>query len=281
MPLFFITAGYFAKGSRLFPYIKKNFFRLVIPYFFTSVLLIGNSLARCIIKNSFQYSPLQYLISWFCGYGFNYTDKLISFGALWFLTAIFCSNIIFCAMLNCIKDTKLLMVITIAVSIWGIAISKFICLPFNLDIGMYAIIFVCFGYLLRRYDIKFLKVEFIIIAIIAYLAGLYVYSFDLNTRLYDYPLISTIGALGGSFLFLILCQQLEKLELLKCLLSWCGRNSLTILCLHILEHTIIPWNKVSILYNNYFLLVFTKIILIVLGVIVIKKMPGIKNIYGY
>ena len=281
MPLFFITAGYFAKKTEVFLYVKKSFYRLILPYLFTASVLIVYNYIRCFIKQDFQFSIFQYLLSWLCGYGFNYSDNLMSFGALWFLTAIFCSNNILNIMLNNFKSTKTLIVASISVCIFGIVISKFVCLPFNLDIGMYAVIFECFGYLLKKYDIEYSKVILVLMATLGYLGGLYVYAYDLNTRQYTYPLISTIGALGGSFLFLILCQQLEKWELLNCFLSRCGRNSLTILCLHILEHSIVPWSKVPLLYNRYFLLVTVKIVLIVLGVMIIMRIPVINKIYGY
>lgn len=116
--------------------------------------------------------------------------------------------------------------------------------------------------------------------IILYIVGFLLYSYDLNTRLYKYPLFSKAAAISGSFLFLVLCKIISGFDI-SAFLSWCGKNSLTFLCLHILEHTIIPWHRLGILGTVYLLRVICKIILISFGTVVVSKTWVIRKIYGY
>jgi len=73
---------------------------------------------------------------------------------------------------------------------------------------MYSLIFEYIGYIMCKYhyfdyysNYKF-KIYNVFIETICYIAGLYFHSYDLNTRLYSYPIISTLGALGGAIFFL-------------------------------------------------------------------------------
>ena len=223
MPLFFLTAGFFARKRNIGNNIIKNFARLIVPYVFTSGVYIAFNMMLSFRKGCFKYTFVQYFISWISDYGFEYNEKLLSFGALWFLTAIFCSNILFNILLNIFSDDRMIIISSVVVSILGFIVSRLICLPFNADIGMYAVIFECFGYCLRKVNMisEIKKVIAIVTAAIAFMMGYYVYSYDLNTRLYNYPIISTLGAIGGSVLFLILCNKcLDKIKYLRNFLAF-------------------------------------------------------------
>lgn len=284
MPLFFVIAGYFIKGEKVEQYIRKSVNRLILPYFFTAGVLIVCRIAADLIHGATRYTIKDCIVSLICGYGFPYKENIISFGALWFLPAIFCANCIFNILLRCVNNERILALTCAGISLTGLIIAGVVYLPFDLDIGIYALLFEYVGHFLKvtgllEKEPQKMRCE-LVGAIILYSVGLLLYSYDLNTRLYKYPLFSIAAAISGSLLFLVLYKIISEFDI-SAFLSWCGKNSLTFLCLHILEHTIIPWHKLGVLGTVYLLRIICKIILISLGTIVVSKTWGIRKIYGY
>jgi acyltransferase len=128
MPMFFIISGYLYKGAPFSKLISRRTKSLLVPYFAFGII-------HCVI--------------YFLAYGFD-TKVLYSLfwentngnmpiaGALWFLTAMFFSEIIFCF----IQQLNLSTIWTTAIS-FVVAVAGMICanylpfrLPFALDVGM-------------------------------------------------------------------------------------------------------------------------------------------------
>ena len=86
MPMFFFVSGFFYRkdGRRTFEYIKKKAKSLLVPYLFWELVHYFVFLNL----NGFSIGPLLRLMA------IN-TDGLPIAGALWFLTALFFSNIIY------------------------------------------------------------------------------------------------------------------------------------------------------------------------------------------
>lgn len=286
MPAFFIISGYLYKNRTFKTCISRNFKRLLIPYLFVSLFYcLWIAFTNIIHNNNLTYTIIDYLLSILCCYGFNYKANRLSLGALWFLTALFVSNVLFNFIVNTIcknhKDNIYIYIYSIVISIIGVLIGNKICLPFNIDIAMYAQVYLCFGYWFKTNDDKVLNKIFIkVICFILFSIGVYYYSFDMNTRQYEYIIISTISAISGSCLFFSLCKKI-KINYISKFFIYCGKNSLLILCIHLLEHSFFPYKWIPVI-NSYGLILITfKFILIVGCSIIANNISFIKNIFNY
>jgi len=153
----------------------------------------------------------------------------------------------------------------------------------NVDIAMYAIVFMVAGFTFRGISIKKIFNAYsylcVTLMIILFCLAMYYYSFDMNTRLYTNVIISTFGAIAGSGLFLLICKRLYRNNLITEALCFCGRYSLVILCVHILEHSYLPWNSIYNIIPSATLIIIIKMIIILLCVFIIRRIKILNYIY--
>ena len=246
MPLFFIISGFLISHSlskNKKDYIKNKFMRLVMPYFIFSfiALLYGIIAKKSNFDLSFQSTDLNLSMNcMFLGIrGYNLTYN----SALWFLLALFFSELLFYFLYKlCKKDNLLLLISVFSVAILGIIYNYFvkISLPWNLDVVPFALVFVCFGYFLSQGYIKIPKkissnVEMIIlfvIGIVTWLINRKILSYDkvdMFYSVYGNYFIFFVSACSTSLaIMLFFKNNIQKMELL----SWCGKNSMIIFGLH-------------------------------------------------
>jgi len=67
-----------------------NINRLVAPCLFTATLLIFTDVIKGLLFGKNNHTIFEYFISLISGYGFAVNENIKGFGALWFLTALFC-----------------------------------------------------------------------------------------------------------------------------------------------------------------------------------------------
>lgn len=280
MPLFFIIAGYFFKPKEIKKSIEKDFNRLIHPYLFTCALMIIYYLIHYIWNHDFN-PFLNSLIAAFWGNGSTNHSSIIfadipSTGAIWFLLALFwCKNIY-----NIISNSRYRYCLAIIISLFATVIDRyFINLPFTLLPGMSALVFFAAGNLAKQIDISKM---WLVIGIPVWFYCIFYSKMSIVRCYYEnYPL-DIIGGIVGTYITYIMAKVICTHNITKELFSWLGKNSLAILCYHLLV-MVIPFigfiNKICGINSSisYFALSF---ILPLVFAYVSSYIPFTKKIFG-
>ena len=247
MPLFFFLSGVFfsyAKAAR--PFLFKITDALLKPYFFVSFCIF-------IVHVSLNISPapLAHFIGIF--YGIGQTLPL-GWGPCWFLTHLFA---IYCAVYLLFKYAHLARFSTFALTLVSLSIillwpffhsllpkinigfyrelASLPALPFSLDLLPFSAGYFLLGFLLKDAVKKFhpsnLQLTlstgtFLLIALFAHI------KLDLNSRIFQNPLLSMLGGLSGIYLMLCIAYFANKSRYFTAFFCLFGRASLFILLFH-------------------------------------------------
>ena len=100
VPVFFVLSGYLFKEKKLSQVIKGGFFNLILPYVFSAILIALIEQAYSIFPSWVnEFSAKDFVKGAFYGIGTSTVlpNKLVipAIGAIWFLLAMFCENILF------------------------------------------------------------------------------------------------------------------------------------------------------------------------------------------
>ena len=241
MLLFFIVAGITtwiseSKSQAPMPFlrvVKKKAIALLVPYFIAGIL----SILVLAASDAAHYIPTLFL---------GYSSQMVFNFPLWFLPALFLSDIIFSALIRLSKreSKALLFMLAVAFTIIGyyfVKVKHF--LPWNLDISLFSQVFLCVGYLAAPTLIKFaskkcsIKELLCIIVVFALTLTLYLLTVannmvSINGRFLGNVPIFFLDAFLGSFATLIFSILLSKIKYLSNAISFIGKHSLDILCWH-------------------------------------------------
>ena len=106
------------------------------------------------------------------------------------------------------------------------------------------------------------------------------------TNHYGDGIFDVLGALGAAFVIIKLSRRLSQSRLIKPLsdfLSIYGRNSLIVLCIHLIELDTFPWYVISnrLPYALGIIVLFAlKVMLGVMGVLGVKRMGRVRADIG-
>ncbi len=248
MPLFFIVSGYLFNESSFKGLIIKSFKRMIVPYLITFGTYSIYVAYTC--EGSFISSILKSLISIVYGSGkaVETLPCIQSIGALWFLVALFFSTILFNLVLKIVKDKDRIteLAIVIGLGIMGYLLKDIKYLPWSIDLVLVSQLFMYVGYELKSMDKGKIKISNIGLICLVSLWFLCInkYAFDLNQRAYRDFTISIAGSISGSIVIFYISQYISRLDYLNRFLTFCGRESLVILCIHFLEYRIINWYEI-------------------------------------
>lgn len=235
MPMFFVIAGFFYKERNFKEFIFNKVRSLLFPYF---VFGLFHFIISCICIGSIDYN---FLYSWF----WNNTDKggIPICGALWFLTAIFISELIYFVIKKNISSILISSIVCALVSVLGIFFSTFlpVKLPYALDAGLVGVAFCQIGGIVKTYSNKILNINIILSvlglicsSILSFING-YV---NLREGTYGiWPLFyicSTIMIISLWNIFRILYNKLNEkhILLIERFINPIGKNSIVYLCLN-------------------------------------------------
>lgn len=259
MPLFFFLSGYtYKSGKGFYIYIKERVKRLLIPYaaynlFFITVLTITGYLQNSEqIKNAWAGA----LYSRYCLYPYTSEYNIYFFtvcnGAMWFLTALFLSSIIFYLAAERKQGLKIYVPVVLILFL-GISymMAKLpVLLPWSLDTAFMGAAFMLCGNLAGRKNIfspeEFSKKnrEGVWIFLTVFYIVLCNRNGNVNMSIriygdkgYSVLLFFLIGVLG-SMLHIWLCKILEHTKVGH-LLCYIGKHTMEILILHLCVFQII------------------------------------------
>lgn len=233
MPMFFVISGYFYKPQSIGRLLKKRAKTLLLPY-----IVFG--LLHCIIHFvQVRHVELKvfYLLFWENTAG----DGIPIAGALWFLTAMFFSDVIY-NFLSMVKTTEFAKTtICFAIAIFGMLSATFLPfrLPLAMDVGMVGVGFYQTGKLLKeRGTIVFeLKWYYSLIGVIVF-SILGIMNGDVNLRLGEYQnwILFWINATGLTIslwnLARIIHESLKRNTVVANWLRGIGQDSIVYLCLN-------------------------------------------------
>ena len=199
MPMFFLISGYFFKSQPLTKLIIKRAKTLLLPYLFWGLLHI--------IIYFFTIGRIDvhafYLMFWE-----NTAESGIPIaGALWFLTAIFVSEVIFWFVQKIKANIIVETVISTAIAVAGIACATYLPfrLPFAIDVGMVGVLFFQFGKLLNEKFNRLLSLNLLlsILAVIVFSVLGFVNEYvNLRKGIYGIWILFILNAVGLTIAFM-------------------------------------------------------------------------------
>lgn len=236
MPVFFIITGLFFKVDKPFlEFVSDKFIKLIVPYITTSMFTFllwvgveGSQAPNRII-------PMFMNIIWL-----NTKDFPVA-GALWFLTVLFISEVIFYAILNSCKSLKKQCLLTIIIACLGFLIPESIRnqLPYGIGIALVSVGFIFIGYFFRIHKDnvdKYMqhKLSVLIFLIIALQLSIFVNGYtNMKFMKYGNPILFYLNGFLGLFIPLYLIPIIMPIHFLKTVFRYfemLGRCSLYYLC---------------------------------------------------
>lgn len=289
--VFFIVSGFTlnVKKYDFSSFCQKKFFRLMIPYFVTSIFLIIISCFNQIfiiknptienISNQIYTGIINLIFS--SGANIQFGNLYIGtcIGAIWFLPALFFSLIVAYKLIKN-YDEKRSLLIAFMLSFISYVSTSYFFLPFSIQPALFSLPFVLIGYIFRKNDYfdkifktnnKFyLLIISILISFYSYITSNNVISFVQSTAP-DF-FITIMSSLASSFIIIYIAIKCENNKFLEYL----GRNSLIVLCVHLValntlnSYILIFLNKFNLLKYTFLLTGLFHILLSFLVLFLIK-----------
>lgn len=246
MPLFFIISGYFFKSKGIKESLKYDTKHLMTPYFTTSIAVV--LLTFILSLHSGQFRPvLYYVAAMFIGSGFPhpclYLSHLPSIGAIWFFPALLvCKNVYNSLSVYSLRKRLLY---SCAIYVVATLIGRYIIfLPFSVLCGLSAIIFFAIG---DYYKLEKPKITWVhcLIGILCWGISFQFSEVNLVEPRTDLYFIDIIGATTATFLVYKMSEKINDLFRYSDILPWIGRNSMYILCFHLIDLNIGISSKIT------------------------------------
>lgn len=291
MPMFFVVSGIFFETSYkrfcslndnpCIPFIKRKFQTLLLPYIFFGLLhyvvwLVNNW------KAVNYFSPLLHLLS-------VNTYALPIVGALWFLTALFITEVLYCIIFHYVRQEYIRHVVIILLALAGHAAYYFLpfTLPFAGSAALTGLALYHIGFLLKKYHVNF-ALPLIKALILGTITGALIFlNGYVNMRIGIYgfvPLyyVNVVASCAVGISFAKIIHSALHNTFIDNFLRSIGKNSIVYLCLNqitilaafrftrtILANTETQ-RKVILLAEHCAVLALTIIILFLAGIILSK-----------
>lgn len=242
MPLFFVAAGYTAKGITRGA-VWKSVTRLLVPYFIACVL---TGIVRIISFDSDVITEIRRTL-WGSGVPALYgpgipitgEESIPSIGAIWFLPCLFFSKLFFSAFLTITESLKMWIktLLVLAISSLGYIIGMRYKLPFCIDVALFNTFFFYAGYLFRKYNgIAKKSISLGVVFLVLWYLSLKNNALELSARFYrDFPacIFTILGGITATFTVFHFSEEVaDRIKGLNSFLVWCGKYSMNILLIH-------------------------------------------------
>ena len=288
LPVFFLLAGYFLKVRPFGAMLKDKARRLLVPYYLTcmAICLIAGLLAM--VKGT---SVAESVIPWakaaLYAAGDNWTTpvEIKGIGAIWFLWALFIAIMI----TNHFIERRMGFIIIIAVAVAGWASFTYtgVWLPLSIQAGMLCSLYLLIGYLARKRALVPDSFHPLLLTGAGIIAALGIQHFKGFWLVHDYMgngWIDFLFSIAASIMVIAFSSHIShESPLFTRLLIFYGRNSLLILCLHIIDLDVLPiqgivpsiCSRIHISLNELMmmgLVYMTKIAYVTIGLAVLNKL---------
>ncbi len=290
LPVFYIIAGYFFKKTDIPVFLKKKSKRLLLPYWITSAVICVLSVIKASINGTSRIAVLSKWIDaalYGAGNNFETPFRINGIGAIWFLWAMFFALMI----LNLFAEKKYyqLVIATIALIGWLSYDKTGLWLPLSIQAGMLAGVYLLIGYEIRKYNYSLEHIGTIPFATMFLITALGIQYFKgvwLVRAYYGNGLLDFFVTVAASFIIFAYSNHICSVnECVKRIFAFFGRNSLIILCAHIVDLNVLPLYQWSMTLGNIFGLnenfkyLFIILIRIIYVAIIAAAFELIKHIY--
>ena len=295
LPVFFLLAGYFLKKQKTeWIFIKKKANRLLVPYIVTCAFVVMIASAKALIKGVSVWKPFsEWCIAALYGAGDDWSDPLSKgIGAIWFLLALFFALVIVHYLLD--KKYYKGMIIGIAFVGWySFELTK-VWLPLSIQAGMLASLYVLIGYEARKEGFTIQNMRLGLLSILFIIAIFSIQQFNGFWLVHNYlgnGFVDLFGSLAASVIVIAVSMYIcQHSPIGKRILEFFGKNSLTILCAHLIELTVLSIKPVSNSFSallslndnhSMLLLILCKILFVALAVLLVNLVKRLiySNIY--
>ena len=256
LPVFSIISGYLLKKENDYDALKKNFERLIKPYIITclSIIILGTLFS--FLQEKTVASAINTAIYWIkasiYGAGDNWDKpfRIYRIGAIWFLLALFTSKLI----TNHYIETNLEVIICIISFIgWYSFYKTNIWLPLSIQAGMLLSVYLLIGYIakIQNYHIENVPLFETVVALFFTIWG--ITNFKGIWLVHNYfgnGFIDFLVTISASVIILKIAFYISLSKTyIKRILLFFGRNSLEMLCLHIIDLNVLKLNNIFINLN--------------------------------
>lgn len=250
LPVFFLIAGFFLKKKSNWSFIKSKAKRLLIPYYVTClVIIIGSVINACIDKTSVAEAFTTRLSAtlYAAGDSWQYPFTIYGIGAIWFFWALFIALVI----TNLLIGTRFYKVLipVIAFIGWISFYKTNTWLPLSIQAGMLASLYLLIGYEAHKkgFDPSKLKWFISIPLLIITAAGMQHFKgFWLVHNYFGNGWIDFFVSIVASlFVISVSVYVSRSCPITRSFFRFFGKNSLIILCFHMIEMAVLPlgeWN---------------------------------------
>lgn len=281
LPVFFLLAGYFMKEKPLSEVVKNKAKRLLVPYYTTCLIICIIAVIRSILDGTDTVSCLKEWIGaslYAAGDSWSSPVEVRGIGAIWFLWAMFIALLITSW---CIKSKYGFAVVVLSAFCgWASIEYTGVWIPLSIQAGMLDALYLYIGYYFRKkgYKIDSNNIPLIICMLLISAWGVWQFKgFWLVHNYMGNGWADLIVSFFASSLIIVISCWIDKTVLVAKIFQFYGKNSLLILCLHIIEMNVLSiYSAMSGLIGgnvpDYMFLIITflvKMVYLTIGVIAI------------
>ena len=251
LPVFFLLAGYFLKKTDPVDFVSAKARRLLIPYAVTCIIIIVLAAIASILKKN---SPIPSMLYWTnaalyaAGDSWTTPFTIRAIGAIWFLWALFISLII----TNYCIERKYYQIIICIIAFVGWASFQVsnVWLPLSIQAGMLDSVYLLIGYECRKNHFSFEKIGRVPVIGLFLIMAFGIQNFKGIWLVHNYfgnGLLDFIVTLAASAVIFVLSIHIGHTNVwLTKVLSLFGKNSLVIMCAHIVDLNVLNFPKLSL-----------------------------------
>ena len=307
LPIFFLLAGYFTNTKRsLGVFTKQKARRLLVPYTVTALLIVLFSIPKSFAEHTPVLSGLQkWGLAAVSGVGVEPTVPLHmeSIGAIWFLWALFWGSLLLRALIapkqKWFRFVRPVLVGGLFAA--GAVSTRYLFLPLSLQPALCALLWMYVGWLVKQAEPWLLQEKFkpyrgaalgavYLFAWSLFLEAVFHYKpFLMVSAVFDGGLLGVAGSFAGSYIVYVtvwfLYRWKDRATKPLCFaLSWMGKNSLLLLCMHIIEQDLIPWKQYYSAAGLegtpfYAAVLCSKLAFVLIAGIIVSHIPGVRTLF--
>ena len=263
MPLFFIIGGSFYHEKAITVSLKSDFYRLIVPYIVFASIYILKFAITSLYNENYESILTVLLGAIYTNSGSDHTSYFLSnmpgIGTIWFLPALFVCRNLFNALyvhLSVKNFYPTIMLISLLCIILDVYVVN---LPLGILTGSSAMIFYLFGYYSKE---NYIASGWKIVGVICWLIAIqYSHLYMGNCHYGMYP-IDVAGACAGTCVILYTSKYImQYTNYISTFLSWMGRLSLVVLCMHFIDILIDVNTRLDV--KNWIVYIFLEFLIIV------------------
>lgn len=309
VPIFFVLSGFLYHSQSLKKQLVKLFYNLILPYFATGFLMLLIGIVTNNVDFNLGFTSMGSISATLSAifWGMGTRGRLAVFGivvppigTLWFLLALFWADIIFNFLIRKFHKHRyyviIMTILSIVISLGSfLSATRFALFPWSLNAGLIGLIFMWYGYCIKKYDIfslgTFHKCILVFLNIVLMLlpeifSVHFWFDFAIADNIFLHDVIAILGGIGGSTLLIMLSYYFERLHLrINKAISWFGKNSLVVLCIDCMYGNVITLNNVILkalpkikgvpfIESVLFVVVISSV-----AIYLFERLPLFKNVY--